>query len=291
MIYTNKFNVPNEFCEWIKQPDYKQNIFNVSTFLQPPRAFAIKKNNFQKLQIDLVGLINSKINKIVSESLLNCISIDEDKGDFKNKEFTVDINNITISNNIDLFKDSIIQQYKNTTVYKFLKKDFKEYIEELSIKKWMLYKNGIQSKQHGIIYFVFNDWNKKDIIKEGYPQSKIIQYKIDLMTIEQTQNFINNKLIQFNKATVQLPLCSKEELWQGDSVFAVMKTIDSPRAIRVFNTKEEAQQFNSTNNNIIVQRKATAKRCEYCLAYKFCDQCKKMVEQNLVANINQSDFN
>lgn len=287
MNFTNKYNLPNELISWIKtdEYDYQQGVISATTLLQPARAYALKKNNYDKLQVDLTNIVSSRIGSVIHDSLAECVAIDEGRGDFKEKRFYVQVSGRKISGKIDLFLNHTVKDYKTTTVYKYLKKDFKDYVRQLSIYRYILVKNGLTVNDFGCIYFLFNDWSKKDLNKDGYPQSKILQQKLQLMSVDDTEKFIIDKLNEFDSALFKLPECTSEQLWQTETTYAVMKNLDAARAIRVFATKHEAEQFNDGKLNVIVERKGVAKRCEYCSVYPICQQCQKMIAENRVANL------
>ena len=287
MNFTNRYNLPEELISWIKtdEYDYEPGVISATTLLKPARAYALKKNNFDKLEVDLTNIVASRIGTVIHDSLANCVEINEERGDFKEKRFYVQVLGRKISGKIDLFFNNTVKDYKTTNVYKYLKKDFKDYIIQLSIYRYILVKNGFNVNDFGCIYFFFNDWSKKDLNKDGYPQSKILQQKLQLMSINDTEKFIIDRLNEFDSALLKLPECTSEQLWQTETTYAVMKNLDAARAIRVFATKHEAEQFNDGKLNVIVERKGMAKRCEYCSVYPICQQCQKMIAENRVANL------
>lgn len=287
MKFTNKYNLPEAFVTWIKtdEYDYEPGVISATSLLGPARAFALKKNNYDKLEVDLSNIISSRMGTIIHDSLAECIEIDETRGDFKEKRFYVEVNGQKISGKIDLFFDNTVKDYKNTSVYKYIEKDFDDYIKQLSIYRYILVKNGYNPKDYGCIFFLFNNWSKKDLDKPNYPPSRIFEQKIDLMGIEETEKFIIDRLNAFKEALVNLPLCTKEELWETNSTYAVMKTLDAARAIRVFNTKDDADSFNRDGKNVVVERKGIAKRCEYCSVHPICEQCQKLIAEGRASNL------
>ena len=47
MKYTNKRDFPDFVVEWLKHDeyDYDENAFSATTLMQPPRSYALKKQN------------------------------------------------------------------------------------------------------------------------------------------------------------------------------------------------------------------------------------------------------
>lgn len=289
MKFTNNYCLPEEFFDWLTKDDYdyEYGVITSTALLSPPRAWALRKMHWDKLEIDLTNIIQSRFGTIIHESLAESIKIDESRGDFKEKRFYTVVNGQKISGKPDLFINHTIKDYKTTSVYKYINKDYSDYTKQLSINRYILIKNGYEVNDVGSIYFIFNDWNKKNISDSNYPHAKIIQVKLNLLSVQQTEKFIVQRLTLFENALKQLPLCTKEELWETDSSFAVMKTIDSARALRVFTTRKDAENFNIDKNNIIVERKGIVKRCEYCSVHSFCQQCQKLIEENRVANLTK----
>ena len=116
-----------------------------------------------------------------------------------------------------------------------------------------------------------------------YPEAPITIIPIELWSDEQQDAYIAKRIklhqdAEFERLTGgSLPLCSDLERWSRSSTWAVKK-IANKRAMRVFNSEEEAQQYFEDNTlddkHSIEERKGRNVRCEgdYCGVSKWCDQ-------------------
>jgi hypothetical protein len=74
----------------------------------------------------------------------------------------------------------------------------------------------------------------------------------------------------------ELPLCTKSYRWAKPSKWALMK-IGRKSAVKLYDIEDEAKNeaYNLGSNHYVEERKADEwKRCEYCSAWKFCNQTK-----------------
>jgi hypothetical protein len=70
--------------------------------------------------------------------------------------------------------------------------------------------------------------------------------------------------------------CTPEERWEGPTRFAVMKQ-GQKRAVRVFDTREEAEGNVTKEGLYVEERTGSSIRCEsYCRVSSFCPQYARM---------------
>ena len=119
----------------------------------------------------------------------------------------------------------------------------------------------------------------------AYPEAPITIIPIELWNDEQQDQYIAARVklhqdAEFERLTGgSLPLCSDLERWARPSTWAVKK-IANKRAMRVFDSEEEAQQYFQDNDlddkHCVEERKGKNVRCEgdYCGVAQWCDQFK-----------------
>ena len=144
---------------------------------------------------------------------------------------------------------------------------------------------------------MFTDWSKtKARLGGNYPTGRIAIKTIKLLSLEETEAYIKERLelfkTQLSKENQNEMIdCTKEELWIKDSTFAVMKE-GRKSAVKLFKDEEDANLFlqsqEQTSKFSIDERKEKAKRCEYCLVRKFCEQAKRMEETGLLDTEQES---
>lgn len=134
----------------------------------------------------------------------------------------------------------------------------------------------------------FRDWNRYGFVKnKDYPDRQIKEISIPMYPAEKVFNYIVDRFDKHNRAdNGDVPECTGEERWAKADIFAV-KQKSAKRAIRVFDSKIEADTFIIENKNsyeipggkgklFIELRPGGSMRClEYCPVAEFCDQRKR----------------
>lgn len=247
MKLTNKYNLSNYIVKTLSQDnyDYEEDVWSASTLKMPSRMFALSKLNRDKLETDVSDIIPARFGTAVHLIFENTDL--EEFGFTQERRMYGELLNQKISGKYDLkrkLSENFFRLYdiKSTSVYKYVYKDFKDYIIQLSIYRWLGIKNGEQIDDKATIIFIFTDWMKSRINHNNYPQLRIVEQEIDLMTFEETEEYIKKKITSHRDALKELPRCSDEELWKK-------KPEDLP------------------------------KRCDYCSCRNFCEQYKEMVKK------------
>jgi len=116
-----------------------------------------------------------------------------------------------------------------------------------------------------------------------YPSAPITIIPIELWNDEKQDQYIAGRVKLHQDAEYErltggsLPLCSDLERWARPSTWAVKKTANK-RAIRVFDSQQEAEQYFNDNDldkkHSIEERAGKNVRCEadYCGVARWCDQ-------------------
>lgn len=200
------------------------------------------------------------------------------------------LGNWIIVGKYDFVGDGQLEDHKSTGVYTYIKKDYiDKFKRQGSIYRWLNPK--VITRDQMIINFVFTDWSKlKSAIEKekGYPAERLVHVPIPLMSLSETQRYIEDKLkaIEANISTPEpdLPLCSKEELWQDDTVYAYYRNPDATgNSTKNFNNFSEAQmRLNKDGGTGVIKiRKGLVKFCAWCPAAAICSQCKQLIDDGL----------
>lgn len=283
MNFTNKYNIPEHICKWLASDeyDYLPGVFSATTLIAPARAFVLKKEHAEELTMDYSDMLKLRMGTAIHDSLEKIGVYTE--GDFKEKRFFTEVMGYQISGKMDAVLGGVIRDNKSTSVWKFVKKDYDDYIKQLSIYKYILHRNGIETADYACIDFFFTDWKKSDAAKgDGYPPILYQEQRIELMSLEQTENYIEARLTEFVFAESSLPECTKEELWTRDEAWAIYAKAGGTRAKKLCKSEAEAKQYVAENGGVIEHRPGKAVRCGYCTAAPFCDQYRKLKEAGLI---------
>jgi len=196
----------------------------------------------------------------------------------------------TISGKFDLVLEGRVNDLKNTGTYTYIHKTKEEdYILQGSIYRWL--NQDIITEDDMSILYIFSDWSKLGLAKDpiNYPKSKLLEVKYPLLSLTNTERYIKDKLLLINKLIDKpekdLPICTKEDLWMGESIFKYYKDSNKlARSTKNFKSFFEANErfIKDGSIGIILEKKGLAKACGYCPANNNCNQYKELEKQGLI---------
>jgi len=197
-----------------------------------------------------------------------------------------------IDGEFDFCGEGILEDFKSTGVYSYIHSTNDEkHMLQGSIYRWL--NQDIITKNFMRIQYAFTDWSKLQAMiraKSGYPQSRVVTKKLDLLSIKDTEAFIREKLTELdqyaNTPEAELPECPKDELWQSETVWKFYKDpAKTKRSSGNFNTYAEAHaklvKFGSKGT--IKEFPGQVRRCGYCNAYDLCTQKNTYLEKGILA--------
>ena len=172
---------------------------------------------------------------------------------------------------------------KSTSVYAYIlgKKD-EDYAWQGGIYRWL--NPELITDDRIYIQFVFTDWQKTRARADPtYPQTKALEYPVEMPSLEETEQFIRNKLIELQKyqnaPDEQIPFCTDKELWRGETVYKyyadpTKATAPGSRSTKNFEDKSEAHAFMASKGGkgVVIAAVGDVKACEFCPAFNACKQ-------------------
>lgn len=190
----------------------------------------------------------------------------------------------TVTGQFDLVVDNSLHDFKSTSTYTYINKTKEQdYIEQGSIYRWLnpeLIKDDFLT-----IHYIFTDWNKNFVhSREGYPPHPFVSIKLPLMSIQETESMIRNRLniIEFNKDKENLPPCDNHTLMQED-VWQYFSSPSSLRSGKNFDNLADANKYLAQKGTGFIKKKATEpKGCSYCNCRGICKQYAAFVAQGLI---------
>jgi len=190
-----------------------------------------------------------------------------------------------VSGKFDLVIDGRLNDLKNRKVWAYLNSsNNKKDILQASIYKW-LNQDKITEEDFSILW-LFTDWNSLEALKNPlYPKQRWLEQKFKLLSVQETEQYLNNKLglinQYINSPELELPLCSDEDLWMGKSVFKYYKSQGQSRSTKNFDNAYDAHKETS-KGGYVTEVKGKAVRCGYCSASTVCSQYKELLNQGLI---------
>ena len=316
--YTNKNNVSLALAVFLMYDDYeydeRSNSISATGLIKPLRQLVLSKQNPALLKtVDIADLVATRMGSAIHKgcedawtdpknvkNALTVLGASEDAIDnikinppfVKHGETPVyveqraekEIIDFIISGKYDLVLDGTLNDYKSTSVWTYIfDSNADSYVKQGSIYKW-LSPDKITSDYININY-IFTDWSAaKAREKKDYPQQRVLTKQYPLWSVEETENWIMNK-IEAYKALADtpqegLPECTKEELWASDTTYKYYKNPNKlDRSTKNFNTMDEALIRKSSDGDvgIIKTVPGEVKACRYCPVVSICNQAATML--------------
>jgi hypothetical protein len=195
------------------------------------------------------------------------------------KEITVNGKTYKIGGKFDMVLDGRLFDIKTTSVYSYLlgRKDA-DYAMQGGIYKWL--NPELITSDHVYIQFIFTDWQKMMAKRDSdYPQTRALEYPVELPSMETVEAFIRHKLDQLSKyreaPDEAIPFCTDKELWRSETTYKYYadpaKTV---RATKNFDDKAEAHAYMASKGGkgIVLAVPGEVKACDYCPAFSVCKQ-------------------
>jgi hypothetical protein len=191
----------------------------------------------------------------------------------------------------DFVIDATVEDHKTCGNYAYISQSsVGKWTQQGSIYRWL--NPELITKDHMMINYLFTDWSKATAMqRKDYPQTRIIQQKVELLSIEKTEQFLTQRLTQLENLEHvpqdMLPRCTSEELWQNDPTykFYADKNKVGARSTRTVKTLAEAQLIQSgkyKGEGVIVPHQAEAKYCLYCSGRPICTQADELIQAGLL---------
>lgn len=293
--------------------DPRPNSISATTLLKPIRQIVLMRQNAElDKQVDLMDLVASSMGTALHSAVeaawkdpatlnkamelwripenmrdkikVNPESISEDEIAIylENRE-EIEVGSWIVLGKYDLVLNGILEDIKSTSVWSYIfDSNAKNYSLQGSIYKW-LSPNRITS-DYVNIHYIFTDWSKaKSMQDSSYPPHRVMTKKYPLMTVEETDNWIKQRLSEIDRnidlPQSHLPECSDEELWATETEYKYYKNPDKKsRATKKFSSLDEAMQRLGNDGNVgeVVTVPGQVKACRYCPVLDICEQRKRL---------------
>lgn len=317
MKITNNTSVPlalavwavNDSYDYVDDPKY----ISVTSLLKPLRQIILQRRvDMNSVSTDVEDFLARAMGTSIHDSiekawihnhetclkklgyddnLIQRIKINPEEGSLKEKDIPIylekrkirEIDGWKIGGKFDFVADGLLHDNKSTTTMKWQKgSSDKDYCMQGSIYRWLnpdIIKDDIIR-----INYVFTDWSKLSAIKDSsYPQHRAMYKDIPLLTYEDTEKYIKDKLSQLdrymNAPEQDIPECGDEELWRTPTVYKYYSNPANTRPTKNFETMAEAKRYQmmeKKGQGIIKIVPGEPRRCHYCNASSICSQYKRM---------------
>lgn len=189
------------------------------------------------------------------------------------REIEVEGHKFTISGQYDMIIEGNLHDIKTTSTYSYETGcNDDKYMMQGSIYRWL--NPELITGDTLTINFVFLDWKAfQSKSNEKYPPAKVYKREYKLLSLEETEMFIRNKLkihVKHLDSPLEIiPCCSEKELFSSPPVFKYFKTgyEEGKRATKNFDSFIEASKYRADKGNFqgdIVEHKGNPFMCPCC---------------------------
>ena len=279
MQITNKWNVPETLMTLATTEYYSKGAsqYSVTELMSPPRIRRLREQYDEKVVQD----VSDNLWQLLGSALHVVMERGVTEGYIQEERLFINVDEIAISGQIDLQKETpegiIIIDYKFTSAWAVMQ-DKIEWEQQLNVYKWLVEKVKKRKVVGLQICSFIRDFSRHEK-KEGYPKAPIHMVDIPMWDAVKTETYVRDRLEQHRNAKMfqdfgeELPLCSDEDRWMRETVFAV-KREGRKTAIKLFKSIEEATELAEKEKGYVETRKGEAIRCtgNYCGVAQWCDQ-------------------
>lgn len=186
-----------------------------------------------------------------------------------------------VTGKFDAVVDGVVEDLKNTKVWKFISAKDEDYIWQGSIYRWLDPKK--ITKDYMNLTFNFTDWKQSEAAYvKNYPPAAMLTKRLQLKSVEETEAFVTrrvNDLIRLKDAPEEsLPPCDDIALWRKPSQWRYYSDATKayqPGAKSTKNFDDAASAIAhkaSQGKGVIIEKTGEVLACKYCAAFPICKQ-------------------
>jgi hypothetical protein len=287
MKLTNKHGIPDTFLNVLKRPTYSKGKAHLSAtqLLNSPKIVALTKKFEDELEQDVSDMVWS----IFGTAIHGVLEHGKDDNHIVEERLHTTFDGWRISGAIDLQiitgQDKVsIRDYKTTSAWAVMNEKY-EWEQQLNIYAWLVETVKLQIVDSVGIVAIIRDWSRRDAARNpDYPQSPVKEIPITLWPYQQREDFISERISKHSECEFhmetdeELPPCTPEEMWEKPTTWALKKK-GGVRAIKVYETQEEAEAALDPKVHEIEVRLGSRTRCEsFCPVNTYCQQWRDYQE-------------
>ncbi|AMD43396.1 hypothetical protein ZC03_009 [Pseudomonas phage ZC03] len=312
---TNNHNIPLLLAAWLMSDEYDYiydpNYISVTTLMKPLQEIVLgpRAKDVAPEELDISDRIASALGSsvhgavervwetrdLLEKSLIqlgfdvediNSIEVNPKLPDPSKEQVYIEqrsfkkIEGFTVGGKFDAVLGGIVHDIKTTSVWAWIKSSRDDdYRLQGSIYRWL---NQDKITEDVIrVCFLFTDWQKGMVgTVEGYPETRCAFKDIELMSIQETEKWVRNRLKQIKKLrelpAEEMPPCTDEEVWLEKPTY---KYYSNPlktdgRATKNFDNHLDAIAYlEEKGKGVVLTSPPRAKKCkDYCNAFLVCKQ-------------------
>ena len=294
MTLTNRLGLPDIYCQAVEifESDYDRgkSDYTATQLQRPVRISVLLKRHWHEVDEDVSDRLWALAGQ-AGHLIFERIGAKYPKRYIVERRCYFDCDGYTIGAKLDCYdiKEATIWDYKETSVFKFLLGDTRDWEAQLNINRLAFYSTVIHAEpvrgelappqlsrlpvDHLKILVKLKDWKAREARrKKDYPEAPIHIVELPIWGDKEVKNFVGKRIEAFEAGRDNPPVCTPEERWERGAKWAVMKQ-GRKRALKLFEDEPSAQALADTDGKYYVEpRVAEPTRCLYfCPVAQFCD--------------------
>lgn len=276
MKVTNELNLPQALVDAVSLEKHNEpGEVSATTLIKGVKEILLTDRHWDEITVDVKDNMWA-LWGTATHALLE----KEYDGTFTEEKFEEKVNGLTVTGRVDCYdmEHETLYDYKTTSAWKIVYKNFEDWYMQGMIYAWLLSKKGLKVNKCKFVA-ILRDWLETEIKRKAdYPVSPVYVYEFDVSDadLKSVEEVIIQKVAQIEKskdiADDELPECAKNERWASADVYAVMKK-GRKTSLKNFDNEEEAQKMATElgENHYVEVRPGTDKKCtRYCACCEFC---------------------
>lgn len=284
-MLTNDLNLPQPFVDAAKSSyAYKPHRYSVTEVLGGTCEAVLKRRHHGEQDEDVAdrvwAIFGTAVHKVLEQA--------EPKPWQKREHWMcVLVDNYELSGICDLYDEETetVTDWKTTSVWSFMFKDYEAWRKQLAIYCWMLIRKGYKCKRGEVVAIMRDHSMRKARTEADYPKHPVakLSWEFTAKDIEAVEREVYEWFAevkhQEQMSDGELLPCSPKQRWAKPETWAVKKA-GRKRASRVFEDKEEAVEYlnrlKETDKGVHLERRfGEDTRCEsYCPVSQFCQHMR-----------------
>ena len=292
MKVTNRMDLPAALVNAVSVERHnKEGSYSATTLLKGVKETLLQERHWDEMTTDAADSIWA-----VWGTAVHAIFEQQQDNNFKEEYFETEVNGLKITGRVDSYdlNSEILYDFKTASVYKILKREFKDWHRQGLICAWLMRKAGLNVKRCIFIALLKDHSKTKAKTDATYPQSPTFTYTFDVTEedLHDIEDFITQKVnaIKYNHDMPddEISECTAEERWCDPPKYAVMKK-GRKSAVKLFDDENMAVSFaklQPEQEKIYLQeRPPVSRKCsDYCACHEFCNFWKQEQQEQETAS-------
>lgn len=284
MKVTNVLGLPQALVDAVTLEKHNEpGTISATTLIKGVKEYLLTDRHWDDIEVDVKDSIWA-LWGTTAHALLE----KEYEGTFVEERFEEKVGSFTVTGKVDCYdmEHETLYDYKTTSAWKIVYKNFEDWYMQGMIYSWLLSKKGLKVNKCRFVALL-RDWSETDSIrKSDYPKAPVYTYEFDVTEkdLEDVEQLIALKIAKIEKS-VDTPddaiePCDRDERWASADTFAVMKE-GRKTSLKNFDNKEDADKMAEElgAKHYVEVRPGTDKKCtKYCACRKFCNYYKEHYE-------------